>query len=32
MRDRIRDLLDLKGLVTEVLGPQCNERSSTLTP
>ena len=24
--------LDLKGVVTEVLGPKCNERSSTLTP
>jgi hypothetical protein len=23
---------DLKGVVTEVLGPKCNERSSTLTP
>ena len=24
--------LDLKGVVMEVLGPKCNERSSTLTP
>jgi hypothetical protein len=24
--------LDLKGVVTQVLGPKCNERSSTLTP
>jgi hypothetical protein len=24
--------LDLKGVVTEVLGPKCNERSSTLRP
>jgi hypothetical protein len=24
--------LDLKGVVTEVLGPKCNERSGTLTP
>jgi hypothetical protein len=23
--------LDLKGVVTEVLGPKCNERSGTLT-
>jgi hypothetical protein len=30
--DRIQGLLDLKGVVTEVLGPKCNERSSTLTP
>jgi hypothetical protein len=32
MRDRSQGLLDLKGVVTEVLGPKCNERSSTLTP
>ena len=32
MRDRSQGLLDLKGAVTEVLGPKCNERSSTLTP
>jgi hypothetical protein len=30
MRDRSQGLLDLKGVVTEVLGPKCNERSSTL--
>src|SRR5258708_38819859 len=24
--------LDLKGVVMEVLGPKCNERSGTLTP
>jgi hypothetical protein len=27
-----RRQLDLKGVVTQVLGPKCNERSSTLTP
>jgi len=31
MRDRIPRLLDLKGVVMEVLGTKCNERSSTLT-
>src|SRR5258707_13393090 len=32
MRDRNPRPLDLKGVVMEVLGPKCNERSSTLTP
>ena len=32
MRDRIQRFLDLKGVVMEVLGPRCNERSSTLIP
>src|SRR5258707_10714008 len=32
MRDPNPRPLDLKGVVTEVLGPKCNERSSTLTP
>jgi hypothetical protein len=27
----LRRKLDLKGVVTQVLGPKCNERSSTLT-
>jgi hypothetical protein len=30
-RDRNSRRLDLKGVVMEVLGPKCNERSSTLT-
>jgi len=32
MRDRIQGLLDLKGGVTDVLGPKCNGCSGTLTP
>jgi hypothetical protein len=30
-RDRNSRPLDLKGVVMEVLGPKCNERSSTLS-